>query len=136
MNRQVWVSVLFYIASAYDGVLGLIFLLLPLPLYEWYQITPPNHLGYVQFPAALLVVFGLMFLSIARNPARNRNLIPYGILLKVSYCAVVFGYWVSQGIPDLWKPFAIADACFILAFLWAYVQLGRGGPVAKAEPTA
>lgn len=118
-----WITVLFFVAGAYDGLLGLAFLLFPLPIYAWFEISPPNHVGYVHFPAALLVIFGLMFISIARNPLPNRNLIPYGILLKVSYCAVVFGHWFAQGIPNLWKPFAVCDLIFVLLFLCAYRRL-------------
>jgi hypothetical protein len=119
------ISVLFGAAAAYDGILGLAFLVFPLALYQRFNVPPPNHWGYVEFSAALLIVFALMFLNVARNPQANRNLIPYGILLKVSYCAVVFGNWPAQGIPDMWKPLAFADAAFAILFLWAYVLLRR-----------
>jgi len=88
-------------------------------------VTPPNHPGYVQFPALLLVVFGLMFLAVAADPVRNRNLIPYGILLKAAYCGTVFWYWASTGIPDMWKPFAWCDLAFGLLFAFAWVSLGK-----------
>jgi hypothetical protein len=66
-----------------------------------------------EFPAALLIVFALMFLAVARNPVANRNLIPYGMLLKVSYCGVIFFHWFASGMPDMWKPFAVADLVFL-----------------------
>ncbi len=123
MRSRPLIVVLFVLAAVYDGILGLAFLVLPAALFRWFDVTPPNHFGYVQFPAALLVVFGLMFLAIARNPERNRNLIPYGILLKVSYCAVVFAYWFTAGLPGMWKPFAVIDAVFGILFGWAYASL-------------
>jgi hypothetical protein len=126
MRDHTWIRILFYAAGAYDGVLGLAFLAFPLAIYDWFAITPPNHVGYVQFPASLLVAFGLMFVQVARHPVANRNLIPYGILLKVAYCAVTFGHWVSQGIPNLWKPFAVADMAFAILFLWSYTHLSSG----------
>jgi hypothetical protein len=119
------IAILFYLSAGYDGLLGLAFLLVPLSIFSWFTVPPPNHVGYVQFPAALLLVFALMFLNIARAPVRNRNLIPYGILLKVSYCTVTFWHWFSEGIPGMWKPFAIADICFALLFLWAYSALAE-----------
>ena len=125
MNNNLAVKVLFYIAAAYDGVLGIIFLAKPMCLFEAFEITPPNHAGYVQFPAMLLVVFAVLFFNIARNPAANRNLILYGILLKVSYCTVVFGYWFTDGIPIIWKPFAICDLIFIALFILAQQSLGQ-----------
>ncbi|MDD4050292.1 MAG: hypothetical protein PHR28_00155 [candidate division Zixibacteria bacterium] len=116
---------LFVVAALYDGVLGIVFLLAGGDVFAWYGVTPPNHFGYVQFPGALLIVFGLMFLAVARNPVANRNLIPYGILLKISYCGVVFYYWFRTGLPNMWKPFAVFDLVFLVLFIWAYTALGK-----------
>ena len=66
------------------------------------------------------MVFGLMFAAIARRPRENRNLIPYGILLKVSYCGVAGYHWLVTGIPALWKPFVVIDLVFLVLFLLAY----------------
>lgn len=134
MSKRRLVSVLFLVSALYDGLLGLAFLASPGAVFERYGVTPPNHFGYVQFPAALLVVFGLMFLAVARDPERNRNLIPYGILLKVSYCAVVTYYWTTTGVPDMWKPFAAADLVFLAAFVWAYRAAGSLSSPPSAAP--
>jgi hypothetical protein len=120
MKKITAVSLLFWVSAAYDGFLGLAFVAAAGAIFEWAQVTPPNHLAYVQFPGALLIIFALMFAAVARKPVENRALIPYGILLKLSYCAIVFYYWFSSGIPTLWKPFAIADLACILLFAWAY----------------
>jgi hypothetical protein len=125
MKSKGLISALFIIAAIYDGVLGLVFLFIPDVIFKWFEVTPPNHLGYAQFPAALLVVFAILFFSIARRPHENRNLIPYGCLLKVSYCGVVFGHWLTGGIPNMWKPFAIIDLFFLLFFLLAFQALGK-----------
>ncbi len=119
------IVLLFVVAAAYDGLLGLIGLFWSDRLFAFYGVMPPNHPGYAQFPAALLIVFALMFVAVARNPAQNRSLIPYGMLLKLSFCGVVFFHWFTAGIPDMWKPFAIADAAFFALFAWAYVRLRR-----------
>jgi hypothetical protein len=128
MNGRL-IRALFYLAALYDGVLGLAFLLAAGSLYARFQVTPANHPAYVQFPAVLLVVFALMFLAVARNPVGNRNLIPYGMLLKVAYCGVVGLHWLGAGIPDMWKPFAVIDAAFLVLFVWAYrvLPVNRAG---------
>jgi hypothetical protein len=135
MKKNAWISVLFIVAGIYDGLLGLAFLLVPMRVFEWYAVTPPNHIGYVQFPAALLIVFALMFFSIAAKPLANFNLIPFGALLKLSYVIVVAIHWVPGGLPDMWKPFAVIDALFLLAFVAAYMSLrksaGPGRPSLK-----
>jgi hypothetical protein len=120
MRNHRLVSILFTVAGLYDGILGVAFLLAPAAVFARYAVAPPNHFGYVQFPAALLIVFAIMFFAVAVDPRANRNLIPYGILLKASYCGLVFGYWSTQGIPDMWKPFAVADVVFAALFFWAW----------------
>lgn len=124
------IVILFWIAAAYDGILGAVFLVAPGALFAALNVTPPNHFGYVRFPAALLIVFALMFIAVAMKPAGNRNLIPYGILLKVSYCSVAFGYWFTQDIPFMWKPFAVIDLAFLVLFYLAYRTLAEPGRLA------
>ncbi len=123
MNTKQLTKALFSVAALYEGLLGVTFLFGGGALFQWFGVTPPNHLGYVQFPAALLVVFAIMFMTIAANPVRNRNLILYGILLKVSYCGVVLFHWLTAGIPSMWKPFCLFDFVFLIAFAWAWVAL-------------
>ena len=123
MKPPRWIVVLFLIAALYDGLLGLLFLVAPTRPFEFFRVTLPNHLGYVQFPAALLLIFALMFVAIAWRPYANRNLIPYGVLLKVAYCSVTFGYWFTSGVPGMWKPLAVVDLVMGVMFAWAYAEL-------------
>ncbi len=125
MKRFPLIALLFYFSAFYDGILGVLFLVRPLALFSHYGVTPPNHLGYVQFPGLLLILFAVMFLRIAMNPAKNRNLIPYGIGLKVSYAGTVFWYWFTQGVPGMWKPFAAIDTVMAVLFVVAYIRIGR-----------
>ena len=119
------ITALFLVAALYDGLLGLVFLVATERVFQLAQVTPPNHVGYVQFPAAVLVIFGIMFAAIARRPRENRNLIPYGVLLKLSYCGVAGYHWLMSGIPTMWKPFVVIDLVFLVLFLVAYRSLGE-----------
>lgn len=123
MRETPLISALFAIAALYDGLLGIVFVFAAGPVFDWFQVAPPNHIGYVQFPALLLIVFAIMFAAIARQPALNRDLIPYGIMLKLSYAGTVLFYWIAADLPFMWKPFAIADLAFAALFVWAYVAL-------------
>jgi hypothetical protein len=125
MNNKKIISLVFVVAALYDGLLGAIFLVAGSSVFQWYGVPPPNHPGYIVFPAALLIIFALMFAAVARNPIANRNLIPYGILLKVSYCSAVLFYWLTEGLPDMWKPFCIIDFAFMFVFVWAWITLGK-----------
>jgi hypothetical protein len=128
------IAALFLIAALYDGGLGAAFLLAPGLVYRLGDVPPPNHWAYVRFPAALLLIFALMFVAIARDPIKNRDLIIYGFLLKLSYCGMVFWYWFTAGIPDLWKPFAVIDLVMAALFLWSYQVLGAWSDTALQRP--
>jgi hypothetical protein len=119
------ISLLFAVAALYDGLLGLAFLVAAERIFACAGVTPPNHFGYVQFPGALLIVFAIMFAAITMQPRENRGLIVYGILLKLSYCGVAGYHWLSGGIPNLWKPFAVIDLIFLILFVMAYRALGQ-----------
>lgn len=118
-----WIRPLFWVAAAYDGILGVAFIVAGPALFAAFAMTPPNHWGYIHFPAGLLIVFAFMFAAVARRPQLNRNLIPYGIGLKGVYCTAVFFHWFSAGIPWVWKPFAFIDLAFGVLFWVAWTQL-------------
>lgn len=134
MKKHPVISALFFVAAVYDGILGAAFLFASGCVFQHYEVIPPNHPGYVQFPAALLLIFGVMFAAIAIQPVRNRNLIPYGILLKVAYCGVITYHWILTDLPNMWKPFCIADVVFLVLFIAALKALGgdRGSAIAGA----
>ena len=125
MKTKQMISILFSLAAVYDGVLGLAFLLAPSVIFQRFEVTPPNHFGYVQFPALLLLIFAWMYASIAYAPEKNSSLIPYGIALKVAYCSIVFYYWFAAEIPYVWKPFSIIDLCFMILFVIAFIVLKK-----------
>jgi len=123
MKPPKWISPLFVLAALYDGVLGFLFLAAPLYVFKLCDVTPPNHVGYVQFPAALLLIFAVLFVQIARDPVAGRVLILYGLMLKVAYSGVATSHWLATDIPWIWKPFVVIDVGMALLFLWAYAIL-------------
>lgn len=80
-------------------------------------------MGYIEFPALILLIFAAMFFQVARNPARNRTLIPYGAGLKASYAGVAFWNEINGGIPGLWIPWAWMDLLFLVLFVFAWLRL-------------
>jgi len=129
-------TLLFGVAAAYDGILGLSLLFAMRSVLGGFGVALPNHAGYLQFPAALMLVFALMFVQIARDPHRNRALIPYGIGLKVSYCAVAFFHWLTGELPSVWKALAVIDLVFLPLMLWAYSDLAKEGSRPRASLTS
>jgi hypothetical protein len=121
-----WIKPLFIIAGFYDAVVAIAFLCFAGPLFKWFGVIPPNHLGYVKFPALLLLIFAAMFFRIAGDPVKNRDLIPYGIALKIAYCGTVFWYQLTQGVPSMWIPWAWADLAFLVLFVIAWKSTAPG----------
>jgi hypothetical protein len=120
MKVPKWIPLLFAIAALYDGILGLVFVGAPGYPFELFGVEAPYHMGFVQFPGALLLIFAILFIDIARNPVSNRNLIVYGILLKIAYCSVTGWYWIASTISEMWKPFCIIDLVMAVLFVVAY----------------
>ena len=115
---------LFAIAAIYDFVIGLAFLTSGPRLFDATGVPQPNHWGYIYFAALLLMVFGLMFAQVSFNPAANRNLIVYGILLKISYVGLVGYYWFNGGVPWLFQPFLFIDLVMLVLFAMAFRSAG------------
>jgi len=114
------VRLLFAVAGLYDFLIGLVFLFFGPQLFEATGVPPPNHWAYIQFGSLLLIIFGIMFFAVAHDPVANRNLMPFGMLLKLSYAGLVAYYWVTTDCPMLFKPFALIDAVMFVLFLLAY----------------
>lgn len=129
MSRSA-IRALFVIAGVYDFAIGLVFLLFGARLFEAAGVPQPNHWGYIQFGALMLMIFGAMFLAVARDPAGNRNLIPYGILLKLSYSALAGYYWATTDCPTLFKPFVVIDVVMLVLFWLAYSALAPNSAAA------
>jgi hypothetical protein len=113
-------KIVFRASAVYDGMLALSFLVTGSIIYDFFEIEKPNHMGYLHFPALLLLVFAIMLWRIASNPVKFRDLIPYGVGLKASYCLVVLYHSLSGGIPFLWIPFAWIDFGFLILFVLAW----------------
>ena len=118
------IKTLFYVGALYDGFFGVMGILSPNLAFELFEVVPPNHVGYVQFPAILLLIFGAMFYRIATDPVANRDLIPYGIALKVGYSGMVFYYVLTSGIPGMWVPWAWIDLVFLALFVLSWRATG------------
>ncbi len=118
MKRE-WIRPLFVVAAIYDIVLGLAFLLAYAPIMGAFGVTLPNHPAYIQYSATWVAVFGIGFLMVARHPARNRDLIVLGAIMKACYAGIVFWYTLRGQMPGMWMPMAIGDLVFLIAFVMA-----------------
>lgn len=117
------IRILFVVAGAYDFLIGLTFLFFGEQLFEKAGVPQPDHWAYIQFGSLMLMIFGTMFVAIALDPKANRNLIPYGMMLKVAYVALCSYYWFTTDCPTLFKPFAVIDLIMLILFYVAFSKL-------------
>lgn len=117
------IRILFAIAGAYDFIIGSAFLFSGVRLFDATGVPQPDHWAYIQFGSLMLMIFGTMFVTIALNPQTNRNLIPYGMLLKLAYVGLCSYYWFTTDCPTLFKPFAVIDLIMLVLFYLAFVKL-------------
>lgn len=117
------IKFIFQIAALYDLLLAIAFLIMPHGIFSYFEVTPPNHIAYVQFPALLLIIFAYIFYQIAKDPLGKREDIIYGTMLKISYVGVVGYYFLTSDIPNMWLPWAICDFIFLLLFVYSYQVL-------------
>jgi len=117
-----WIKFLFVITGIYDLLSGAVLLFASPAVFRLIGGTPPDP-GYIQFPALLVMLFGVMFLFIAANPAARRELIVYGMGLKASYSGIVFWHQLTGSVALFWLPFAWADLAFLGLFFIAWLAL-------------
>ena len=117
-----WIKALFVIAGIYDVLLGGGMLIGSSQIAHLASISLPDP-GYVEFPALLVALFGIMFLNIAANPSAHRTMIVYGMGLKAAYSGVVFWHYLTGSVAMLWIPLAWADFTFMVLFFFAWRAL-------------
>ena len=120
---KTWIPVLFIFVGCVELVTGSLFILLPEQIFQLTGIERISALEYIQFPALLIMVFGLMMFAVAKDPERNRNLIPYICLFKAALISVVIFNCLTKGLAWLWISFACFDIAYLIGFLLAYKQI-------------
>lgn len=118
-----WIKALFFIAGICDLLIGALFFLATPQIFKLASVPLPYHIGFMQFPALLIVIIGALFLHIAANPVARRDLIPYLTCVKIAFSGLVFWYQLTIGIPTLWLPLAWCDVGYIILFVAAWRAL-------------
>lgn len=117
-----WIKTLFVVAGIYDFVFGVIALVASPLIFRLAGVTAPDP-GYIELPALLVILFGIMFIAIAANPAARREFILYGIGLKAAYSGVVFWHQLTSQVAFFFVPLAWTDFTFLVLFVLAWRAL-------------
>lgn len=121
-----WWPGLFWVAAAYDMILGLAFFLFWQPLFEWLGMPAPGDVSYIQLSAVFVFVQGVSYAFVAVDPARNLGLVRVGVAYKASYSLLALWYLVTDALPSpFFAWFALFDFVFLLAFVRFLAEAGR-----------
>jgi hypothetical protein len=114
---------LFLVAGVYDFVLGALFFLFYVAIYEHFGITLPNHPEYVQAPAAFIVILGIMLFYVFKDMYRNVDMVKIAALSKLAYSGLALYYQQATGLPAVFMVFAWCDLIFLGLFITFLVKV-------------
>jgi len=129
MKVPKWIRAIFICAGLFESFNGLVFLIIPAKVFKAVNLTLPADIELLQLIALITLVFAVMYFNIAKNPAANRNLIPYAILGNVSFCLVVFFHRLTGDMPDVWVSTAFINLAFLTGFIMSYKALRQASSV-------
>jgi hypothetical protein len=117
-----WIHRLFAFVGCIEFAVGLSFIFMQDLVFQVAGIAPVSP-EYVQLPAFFIMIFGLIMFQIARDPVKNRDLIIYPILFKVTFIGIVlYNYYFGRMAP-LWLAFVGFDVVYLAGFIAAWIAL-------------
>jgi hypothetical protein len=119
---------LFVAAAVYDIVLGIAFFFLYGPIFVTLAIPLPSNTSYIHISAAFVFVQGVGYWLVARDLARNHDLVRLGVIYKGIYIIVaLYELALGQLISDVFLWFAASDFVFLVLFVDFVRRRGRAG---------
>ena len=108
---------LFVTAAVFNWLVGLGLLFNAPLLFQLFGVTPvPTELLFVQLFAWLVIVFGVGYYWVSRDPESHIPLIKLGMLGKASVVLVCLAAVVTGGIS--WQMMILASADLVYAILF------------------
>lgn len=127
-TRETYYRSLYWVAAAYDIVLGVTFLF----FYDQiaraleFEAELPEYGGYASLIAAFVFVIGIGYVFVARGDlVRNIDLIAVGTIYKLAYTLVAVYYLARDDYPHaIFVGFGVADFVFLvlMAECWWFVR--------------
>jgi hypothetical protein len=129
-TRARYYKMLFLISSAYDILLGIIFIFFYKASFDLLRISEklPQFGGYLSLIGAFLFVIGVAYYLIYLGDLiKNRDLILVGILYKLAYCTTTFFYFVIGQVPHMLfvSLFGVIDFIMFLLMMECYIFINK-----------
>jgi hypothetical protein len=114
---------LFSIAALFNLVVGIPMLVAYPTVARLLQLEGPPTVWF-HIAAAVVVIFGFAYWSIARDPVKFRPYVMLGIVGKLAFVAVIYGHWLAGDVSGRSAVLVSGDLIFALLF-FAYLRGSR-----------
>ena len=108
----------FLVAALYDLLLGVVFLVFGEQILDAIGMVLPPHIAYIQLAAVFILVQGLSYGFVYRDPPGNLGLVRVGVIYKVAYAGLALWYLIIGQLPSgFFLPWALIDVAFLIGFV-------------------
>lgn len=140
VTREKYYRGLFWVAAAYDLILGFVFLFFVEQVAEQLGFADdlPSYGGYLSLLAAFVFVIGVAYVYVALGDlTRNRDLIAVGAWYKLAYFSVALYYFLVGDYPHvIFVGFGVADLIFLILMAECWWYVGRAARGTRAQHLA
>ena len=120
----------FLVAALYDIVLGAVFVIAGESILTAIGMTLPPHIAYIQLAAIFILVQGLSYWLVYRDPLGNLGIVRIGVVYKAAYAGLAAWYLILGTLPSVFFiPWAIIDLAFLVGFVLFLRKAAAGGPI-------
>lgn len=120
----------FLVAALYDIVLGVVFLAVGEQILTAIAMQLPPHIAYIQLAAVFILVQGLSYWLVYRDPLGNLGIVRIGVVYKAAYAGLAAWYLILGTLPSVFFiPWAIIDLAFLAGFVIFLRKAAAGGPI-------
>ncbi len=114
---------LFSVAALFNLVVGIPMLVAYPTVARLLQLEGPPTVWF-HIAAAVVVIFGFAYWSIARDPVKFRPYVMLGIVGKLAFVAIIYGHWLAGDVSIRGAVLVTGDLIFALLFI-AYLRASR-----------
>jgi len=121
-----WMHWLLKIAGGYNMVAGLSMILFYHEGFKSLGINKPDMNLPIQLVGMMVLLFGIGYLMVDRNPGANRNVLLLGLLSKFIGPLLAIGYVIRGELPTTMIPVLFfADVVYLVPFWMIYRAIGQ-----------
>jgi hypothetical protein len=105
------------VASAVFNLIGALFFAFPSSLGRLAGLPIPVPRPYTTLLAVFVMLFGVAYAWLARQPIIDRPLVAFSALGKASVFAAIFLFWILGDLPGRSALAAVGDLVFAMIFV-------------------